>query len=71
MALEHGDVLRLQGLELVIQRLVPGFEDEDLETQRRGGNDEVGEGDDAGEERHGGGSLSLLMWCEGYADCTL
>lgn len=56
---EHAQVLLLELLEVVGELLVPGVQDEDLEAERRGGDEEIGEGDGAGDEDHFDG---FLMW---------
>ena len=45
-------MLVLELLKAGVELLVPRVQDEDLEAQRRGGDDEVGQGDEAGDERH-------------------
>lgn len=46
---EQAEVFGLERLEFVVELVVPRVEDEDLEGQGRGGDAEVGEGDEAGE----------------------
>lgn len=45
-------MLLLQVLEALIQLLVPGIQDKDLEGESGGCDEEVGEGDAAGDENH-------------------
>ena len=45
-------MLLLQRLEALVELLVPWVEDKDLEAERRAGDDEIGERDEAGEEDH-------------------
>lgn len=50
---EEAEVFDLEGLEFVVELVVPRVEDEDLEGQGGGGDAEVGEGDEAGEDHLG------------------
>lgn len=53
---EDAQVLLLEVLKVLRQLLVPRVQDEDLEAERRGGDEEVGQRDGA-RHPHGGGGV--------------
>lgn len=46
---QNAEVLLLERIEVILELVVPGVEDEDLETEGRGGDGEVGQRDKAGD----------------------
>jgi hypothetical protein len=49
---QQSRMLGLQHVKLLLELLVPGKQHEDLEAQRRGADEEVGEGESACKDRH-------------------
>lgn len=53
----------LQCLKALVELLVPWVENKDLEAKCRAGYDEIGDGDEAGDEDHIFGTGLYLMIC--------
>lgn len=58
---QNAEVFLLERVEVVLELVVPGVEDEDLEAEGRRGDGEVGQRDEAGDPHFVGGGDCIVM----------